>query len=42
MLMYFAATPEGGRMMADHPSLTGWLANILARPSVRRTPGKYG
>jgi glutathione S-transferase len=42
MVMYFAATPEGGRMMADHPSLARWLADILARPSVRRTRGKYG
>ncbi|MGH8189621.1 MAG: glutathione binding-like protein, partial [Steroidobacteraceae bacterium] len=42
MLMYFAATPEGKGMMADHPSVSRWLTDMLARASVGRTKGKYG
>lgn len=42
MLMYFAATPEGKRMMASHPNVSRWLIDILARTSVGRTQGKYG
>lgn len=42
MLMYFAATPEGKRMMADHPSVSRWLTDILKRASMGRTKGKYG
>jgi glutathione S-transferase len=42
MLMYFAATPEGKQMMAEHPKLARWLAHMLARASVARTKGKYG
>jgi glutathione S-transferase len=42
MLMYFAATPEGKQMLADHPRLARWLADVLARASVTRTKGTYG
>ncbi len=42
MLMYFAVTPEGKRMLAEHPNISRWLTDMLSRASVGRTKGKYG
>ena len=36
-LSMFAQAPEGADMLRDHPNLTGWLAHIEARPSMRAT-----
>jgi glutathione S-transferase len=36
-LSMFAQTEEGQTILGDHPALTGWVARIEARPSMRAT-----
>jgi glutathione S-transferase len=42
MLMYFAQTAEGLRMLGRRASLRRWLEEMASRPSAARTRGKYG
>jgi glutathione S-transferase len=41
VLLYFSLTGDGGGMLLDHPRLRAWLDHVAARPSVRRTQGKF-
>lgn len=33
----FAQVPEGAQILQEHENLTGWLARMEARPSMRAT-----
>jgi glutathione S-transferase len=41
ILLYFAMTPEGRDVLAEHARLRAWLDFTAARPSVQRTKGKF-
>jgi glutathione S-transferase len=41
ILLYFSLTPEGAAALPTFPRLRAWLDNVAARPSVRRTQGKF-
>jgi glutathione S-transferase len=38
MLIYLAAAPEGGALIARHPRIVAWLERMKARSSMRLTP----
>jgi glutathione S-transferase len=41
ILLYFSMAREGAETLAAHTRLRAWLDNLVARPSVQRTKGKY-
>jgi glutathione S-transferase len=41
MLSYFSLTREGAEILASHERLGRWLAEMRARPSVKRTTSVY-
>ena len=41
MFLYFCLTPEGDELLRSHSRLDLWLAQIIARPSVKRTRSVY-
>lgn len=41
ILLYFALTPEGQKMMTGHATLARWLSELAKRPSVERTRSSF-
>ena len=41
MFLYFCLTPEGDELLRSHSRLDLWLAQMIARPSVKRTRSVY-
>jgi len=41
MLLYFSLTPEGAELLPSHRRLNLWFANMVVRPSVKRTRSVY-
>ena len=42
MLAYFHKTPEGRHLVAGHPGIARWWAEIAARPSLEKTRSFLG
>ena len=42
VMAYFSGTPEGQRLMPEHPKLTRWWAAVSSRPSMAKTQPQLG
>ncbi len=42
VMAYFSGTPEGQRLLPEHPKLTRWWAAVSSRPSMAKTQPQLG
>ena len=42
IMAYFSGTPEGQRLLPEHPKLTSWWAAMSSRPSMAKTQPQLG